>query len=72
MVLWYFLCGDVPRLESALGTGVSMGGKNVSGALGKYFGSFTDQDQLVDCYDIPVIEKSDCLCNMLIKGSDRN
>ena len=31
-----------------------------------------DQNQLVGRYDISVIEKSDCLCNMLIKGSDQN
>ena len=49
-----------------------MGGKDISGALGKCSGSFMDQDQLVDCYDIPVIERSDCLCNMLIKESDQD
>ena len=59
-------------MKSALGTGVSMDSKDISGALGRKCWVFIDQDQLEDCYDILEIEKSDCLCNMLIKGFDQN
>ena len=46
--------------------------KDISSALGRKCWVFIDQDQLVGCYDILVIEESDCLCNMLIKESDQN
>ena len=39
---------------------------------GESAGSFIDQEQFGDCYDILVVEKSDCLCNMLIKESDQD